>query len=524
MRVLLINPSITLHKMDVSPPSKSALIGLGYVASALRSDNHNVNILDCMISSNYHYSIDSDFSRYGLSDKEIFDRISEVRPDVVGVSCMFTSYFMDAHNVARIAKEYDPNILVVFGGSHATQFPDRVLRDKNVDVTVIGEGEVTIREILKRFEINEGFGGVKGTIYRVDGRVVEEPRRQFIRNLDNIPFPAWDLLEKDMEVIAKEHKANKFLMRKPLGYILTSRGCPNNCYFCSVKLSWGRRWRYRSAANVVDEIEYLKNKYGYREFHFVDDNSSVSRKRMHEICDEILMRKMDIKIATPTGIAIQTLDREILEKMKKAGFYRLCFGIESGDPESQKIIKKYIRLDKAKKIIAVANDLGFWTAATFIIGHPHETMKEIRATIDFAKESNLDFAIFYLLVPQPGTVAYEILKGQGMIDLDKYLDPGSDDWYKISITYSNGIKTRYFSNSELQDMLSKVYREFIIHKMFSYRTYLNICKKARSMEDVIYLIRLSSVAVRMVLKLGKKLSNLSIYSNTNKKTLSKIEM
>jgi radical SAM superfamily enzyme YgiQ (UPF0313 family) len=233
---------------------------------------------------------------------------------------------------------------------------------------------------------------------------------------------------------------------------------------------------------------------------------------MHEICDELLKRKLNIKLATPTGIAIDTLDKEILTKMKRAGFYRLCFGIESGDPETQRIIKKRIDLNRAKEIISQANKLGFWTSGTFIIGFPHETMKEIKATIDFAKRSNMDFAIIYLLTPQPGTEVYNIFKQQGLIDLDAYIDPNSDDWYKISITYCNGFKTVLFSNEELQNILSKAYKGFLIYKLFSPQTYLNLLRKIKSMEDIVYLLRLVTIPIGMLLKIifGKRLSNVSI--------------
>lgn len=512
MKILLIYPPITLHKLDVSPPSKSALIGLGYIGSVLQKAGHNVKIVDCMVSSSYNYSLDANFTRYGLSDEKILDKIKTFQPDVVGVSCMFTSYFKDAHNIAKIVKEYNKDIFVVFGGAHASTFPEAVMKDENVDVVIIGEGENTIVELIESYKNKNSFAGIKGIIHRIDGKLnIEEPRG-FIQNLDEIPFPAWELLEEDLKTIGQENLNNKFLMRKPIGYILTSRGCPNDCYFCSVKLIWERKWRARSAKNVIDEIEFLKNRYGFREFHFVDDNSSVSKKRMHEICDELIKRKLDIKVATPTGIAIGTLDREVLTKMKKAGFYRLCFGIESGSPQTQEIIKKRINLNKAKEVISEANRIGFWTSATFIIGFPHETMENIKATIDFIKESNMDFAIVYLLTPQPGTEVYDIFKKQGLIDLDAYIDPHSEDWYKISITYSNGFKTIRFSNEELQHILSGIYKQFIIYKLFSFQTYINILRKIKSIEDLVYTKNLISIPASMCIKLilGKALSNVSI--------------
>ncbi|MFH1507997.1 MAG: radical SAM protein, partial [Candidatus Omnitrophota bacterium] len=295
------------------------------------------------------------------------------------------------------------------------------------------------------------------------------------------------------------------------------------CYFCSVKLAWSRKWRSRSAKNVVDEIEFLKNKYGYREFHFVDDNSSVSKKRMIEICDELIKRKLDVKLATPTGIAIATLDKEVLGKMKKAGFYRLCFGLETGNPQSQIIIKKRVNLEKAKEVIKVANSLGFWTSATFILGFPHETMLEFNNTIRFTQETNMDFAIFYLLTPQPGTEVYNILKEQGLIDLDRYIDPKSEDWYKIGITYCNGFKTSLFSNQELQDILAKAYKDFLFYKLRSLSSYMNLVKKIKNWEDFRYMLGLASVPLNMILGmlLGNKLSNVSIRDKD--KELSNIE-
>ncbi|MBU1122656.1 MAG: radical SAM protein [Candidatus Omnitrophica bacterium] len=431
---------------------------------------------------------------------------------------MFTPYFKDAHNIAKIVKEHNKNTLVVFGGAHASTFTDKVMADSNVDVVVVGEGEVTIREVLKRYKEKRYFEGVKGIVHRVNGIIKKETSQEPIQNLDEISFPAWDLLERDMEVVRQEQIKNKFLMRKPVGAILTSRGCPKECYFCSVKLMWGRKWRMRSARNVVDEIEFLKKKYGYREFHFVDDNSSVSKARMHEICDELLKRKLNVKVATPTGIAIETLDKEILSKMKKAGFYRLCFGIESGSPDSQKIIKKRVDLDRAKKVIAQANALGFWTAATFIVGFPHDTKKEIEATIAFIKTANLDFIICYLLVPQIGTEVYNILKQQGLIDLDKYVDVYSADWHKISLMYNHGFKTLAFSNEDLQNMLSQIYKAYLFYKIFSLRTYINLLRKIKSFEDFVYMAKLLSLPAKMVTKMvfGDKLSNTTMQGRVKK--------
>jgi len=162
MKILLIYPPITLHKSDVSSPAKSTLIGLGYVGAALKKAHHHVEIIDSLVSSHRHYFIDSTFTRYGLSDRDILEKVHTFAPHVVGISSMFTSYFKDAHNVARIVKKHNKNILVIFGGAHTTTFPDIVMKDYNVDLSVIGEGEITICEVLDRFRDKKDFHGVKG--------------------------------------------------------------------------------------------------------------------------------------------------------------------------------------------------------------------------------------------------------------------------------------------------------------------------------------------------------------------------
>jgi magnesium-protoporphyrin IX monomethyl ester (oxidative) cyclase len=409
-----------------------------------------------------------------MTDQEISEEIDKFNPNVVGISCMFTTYAEDAHRIAKLAKR--PDRLVVFGGAHASTFPEETLADPNVDTVVVGEGE------------NWTPTG-KGIF-----------RNKLEKDLDKFPFPAWDLLNGDMQVIKDLGLKNKFIMRRPAIHLITSRGCPRDCYFCSVKLIWGRNWRARTAKNIVDEIELLA-KGGYREFYFMDDNFSVSKERTYQICDEIIKRGLDIRLAAPTGIAISNLDRGLLTRMKQAGFYRLCFGIETANPESQKIIKKRVDIKHAKEVIKIANDLGFWTSATFIVGLPHETMVEINDTFNFIVETGMDFPVIHLLNPQPKTEVYEIMEAQGLITED----------YDLNFAMGNGFKTHLFSNSELHEIVAKLYKDFLIKKIFSLRTYINLIKKIKNMEDFRYMLGLASMPLEMLKNslLGKKLSVIS---------------
>ncbi len=464
MRILLIYPTITPTKFDVTPPIKTLLIGLAYVGASLRDKGHEVKIMDCVRTPERQ-----------MIDYEIREEIDKFNPNIIGISCMFTTYLDDALRIAKIAKR--PNRLVVFGGAHSSTFPGEISLNPYIDAVVVGEGENW--ELTKR--------GIQQPILEQD--------------LDRFPFPAWDLLKDDMETIKKMGLKNKFIMRRPPIHLITSRGCPRECYFCSVKLIWGRNWRARSAVNVVREIEQLY-KEGYKEFYFMDDNFSVSKERIHKICDEIIGRGLKIKLAAPTGVAVDTLDEPLLRKMKKAGFYRLCFGIETANAESQKIIKKRVDLDQAQKIIKIANQLGFWTSATFIIGFPHETLKEINETFDFMVETGMDFPVIHLLNPQPKTEVYDIMKQEGLI---------TDD-YDLSFVIGNGFKTHLFSNKDLHNVVANLYKSFLIKKLLSWRTYTNLIKKIRNFEDFRYMLGLSTIPIGMLKNafLGRKLSVISM--------------
>jgi anaerobic magnesium-protoporphyrin IX monomethyl ester cyclase len=243
----------------------------------------------------------------------------------------------------------------------------------------------------------------------------------------------------------------------------------------------------------------LVREQGFKEIHFVDDNCSVSRHRMLELCDEITRRRIEVKIATPSGIAINTLDEEVLVRMKGAGFYRLCFGIETGDSTSQRLIDKRVDLEKARSVIALANRLGFWTSATFIIGHPHEGWKEIRATIEFAKQTHLDFAVFAILIPQIGTRAFRQMKTNALVDFDEsWADPARTDWHRIALVYAHGARTDQFTNQDLQQIRTVAYREFILHKVRSPQTYLNLLRKVKTSEDLLYLLRMTIIPAVML--------------------------
>ncbi|TDA31763.1 MAG: hypothetical protein DSO03_04235 [Hadesarchaea archaeon] len=217
--------------------------------------------------------------------------------------------------------------------------------------------------------------------------------------MDLLPFPAWHLFPLDEYFEVKGHAA---ATRGRVAPVLTSRGCVNRCIFCSVPLVWGC-WRARSPANVVEEIEWLVEKWGVEEVHFEDDNLSLDRERMKGICREMVRRRVEVDWATPNGIDVRTLTADLLEEMRKAGCYWLSFGLEHGDPLFRERMGKSFQPSHVKRIVKRAKELGIWTHAFFMVGWPWETKESLERTLRFAEEVGVDFATFFVVVPFPGT-------------------------------------------------------------------------------------------------------------------------
>lgn len=473
IKVLLINPFLSVFFDDpagISPP-----LGLAYLAAYLRSKGVLVKILDIAAEGKDKPKEIGQRLRYDLEEKEIIKRIKNYDPKIVGITCQSTLHAKDAHETAGIIKKVDKKILTVMGGAHPSALPEEVLKDENIDVVIRGEGEITLWDVVKSYSENGILSGIKGISFRMNNKVIHNSSRPLINNLDQLPLPAWDLLprEKYLEEIKKN---TNYLMNNEVSWMISSRGCPGNCIYCAVRTVWGRSWRGRSPKNVVDEIETLVSKYGVREIHFLDDSMAVDRERLLNICEEIIKRKLHIKWTTPNGIAVWMMDRDLLLKMKKSGCYRLTFGLESGNKEilNDFVGKKY-DFEKAKKIISFASSIGLWTVGTFIIGFPYETKEQIRDTVNFAVSTDLDFAVFYIANPFPGTPMYEIYKKEGLLP-----PSGLSEVVR-------GCRTKNFTHDELKLVQEQAFSKFLQSRIKRPSLFLN---KIRSIEDFKYFLKL----------------------------------
>ena len=328
--IVLINPYYSQKKEYYSFNLPAAPLGLTYLAGYLRRFGLASKIVELGVFDIKQAILLKDRVRFGISDKKILKILQKERPKIVGITSMYSVYYRDVIEIAQTIKKFNRKIKVVIGGNHASSYWNFVLKDKNIDFVVIGEGEQTFLElcqvILKR---KKNYENIKGIAFNKKGEVIRTPVRELISNLDDIPFPARDLVVFEKYLATPQH--NPYLMRYPSATLITSRGCPGKCVYCTVRAVWGRTWRGRNPQNVVDEIEELVKKYGVREIAPLDDSASVNKKRWNAICDELISRKLDIKWSTPNGIAHWTLDKPTIKKMYEAGCYRITFGIESGN-------------------------------------------------------------------------------------------------------------------------------------------------------------------------------------------------
>lgn len=415
MRILLIQPPYDLFDDDerqAMPP-----LGLAYVAAALEREGHEVRILDCVVEGFDKLTPRPDGRRrHGLGDAAITAAIADYRPAVVGVSCLFSAQAPAAHHVCRLTRQVDPGIRTIMGGAHPSAVPDEVLADLAVDACVIGEGEQTMARLVRELEAGR-FPPTdeSGLAARRNGAVRIGRRDEAPRDLDTLPMPARHLLRMDLYLRYRSpHGA--YVKQHPVTNMVTSRGCPAKCSFCSIHTVWGRRFRYHSAGRVLAEMEHLVEQYGVRELQFEDDNLTLNKQRMREICRGMIGRKLGLTWTTPNGAAIWALDEELVGLMRRAGCHHLTLAVESGDQNVlRNIIGKPLDLSRVRPIVDACRSEGMGVSLFFVVGFPGETKEEIRRTFDFAMNLDVDQACFFTATPYPGTAMFRQCVESGLL-------------------------------------------------------------------------------------------------------------
>jgi len=387
LKVLLFNPPYWVgDKIPLGYQRTPAVpLGLCYIASTMESRGITTKI------------IDMDLGNIRLD--EVGQIIADLDPDVVGLTS-FTCNHANAIKIAKAVKSCKQETVVVLGGVHATFMHKEILEAvPEVDIVVRYEGEYTMCDIIDALEHGKKLASVDGITYRHGGKVISTPLRQRIENLDELPFPALHLLEPPIEnYISKGEK-------KGLP-ILTTRGCPFECIFCSTTALHGRKYRTRSIGNVLDEVEHLKDKYKVNVISFVDDNFTMQNDRILALCNEITKRNLIIEWGCSTRIDL--LSEDLMKAMRSAGCGNIFFGIESASQEVLDTIRKGFSIKKAKEIVGTAEKLGMKTHCSFIIGLPGETAESLNRMVEFVQEVKPSARVLpNILDVLPGTELWE---------------------------------------------------------------------------------------------------------------------
>jgi anaerobic magnesium-protoporphyrin IX monomethyl ester cyclase len=401
MDAVFINPltsGVGINDATVEPP-----LGLAYLAAMLEKTGRKCAIVDA--------------NALRLTPA---DAVSKVPGDTRLVGIYIYSFNYDAvRETAALCRKNLPRAVVLLGGPTASAAPEQVLEDIPCDGLVRGEGEYALVRVMENLDAGRlpMDSEVPGAAWREKGRVVMNPVRR-IEDLDAIPFPAYHLLPP---LSAYRSRCRK----SPVAAMVTSRGCPYQCSFCS-KDVFQRMVTYRSAANVLDEIDYLRQRFGVRQIDIFDDNFAQNRSRLDEILDGLIARGAGLAVNLQSGIRTEIIEPPLLAKMRRAGFYKLGFGIESADPEVLRLCRKRLDLDRAAEAIRAAKKAGFFVHGFFVIGLPGETDEGFRRTLEFARRMDFDIANFFLAIPFVGTELYDTVKASGrfLIDTTRNIDTG----------------------------------------------------------------------------------------------------
>jgi anaerobic magnesium-protoporphyrin IX monomethyl ester cyclase len=396
-----MRPYVTL----VNPPYPSGAhhhppftpLGLGYLAAVLEKNQYEVDVIDCQVLK--------------LSHEEFKSEIGKRQPNIVGITSTTLTY-KSGLQIAKIAKKVYPDCLTVLGGPHVTFWDDKALEEcPELDIVVRREGENTLLELVQRIEAGKSYHDVIGTTCRKDGKIVKNPDRPYIENLDELPFPAHHLWP--MERLRKYGTV--------VFPLVTSRGCVYWCDFCTAVRMFGRKYRMRNPKNVVDELEFLHKTYGANQFTFYDDAFTVDQYRTAEICKEIKNRKLQIKWDCETRVDMVT--KELLLNMKEAGCIAVWFGVESGSQRVIDAMGKGFSLAQTMSAFKWAKEVGLMAIAGAILGFPGETKETALKTIKLVEKISPDDVGYYIATPYPGTPMYDLVKENGWLkitDFDKY--------------------------------------------------------------------------------------------------------
>jgi radical SAM superfamily enzyme YgiQ (UPF0313 family) len=409
MRVQLFVPPGGYFAERWTQGSSMPPLGLLYIGAVLEKEGHEVRIVPADLLD--------------LSWNQVTSEIREFKPDLIGVTSTTENRFQ-SFKLVRVAKKARPEALTIMGGPHASMASEDCLENiAELDIVCRGEAEQTILELCSELEETRdlnALGSITGIAYKANGKVYSNARREQIHDLDSIPRPAYHLVPFEKYNFRFEVPGKGLL---PAVNMMSSRGCPFNCNFCATPINWGRAVRMRSPENIVEEIEFLIDRYRVKVIFFFDDTFNTNPKRVHEICDLIIERKLDIYFKC--DIRMDIVDKPLIEKMKQAGLFHLSFGLEAGSERVRnEIVCKKVNIDDFHNLVKWCQELEIIPNAFFIFSHPTETWEEAQETIAIIEKykESIESSIAILHI-YPGTPLEKTAKDMGIL-------PGDFTWTK----------------------------------------------------------------------------------------------
>lgn len=426
---------IKVREPSVSIPEVTPPLGIMYLAGYLRKyrpDMDNVQIFDLSVQS----------------EDYVFGNLKDA--DIVGLSSTNRDGLFLAKVTEKIRK-VNTNCALVLGGPIVSSLINELYDNFDIDFAVAYEGERTFLELIRKLDGNSvSFESIQGIVYKNGGSRFTG-RRETIENLDDeIPFPAWDLIMENP--LSGEYWKRKsfafFRMENKYMGLFTSRGCPYRCIYCHD--IFAKRFRAHSAERVVAEIEYLNTNFGLRDFEFYDDTFNFDKERTREICDLIIDKHLKINMYFPNGLRSDRLEKDIVEKLAKAGTRVMCFAIETVSERLQKLLRRNLKFENINNMIQIAVQNGIHAEGFFMLGHPTETKKEMLQTIDFAVKSPLHSAAVSIAIPQKGTELFSKYIG------DNNPQNLGEGYYEYSSSISQ------LPSNEVRKLLARTFLKFYL--------------------------------------------------------------
>lgn len=467
MKVVLINPppgiAQGINSAMVMPP-----LGLLYLGAVLERGGHDVQILDAHLM--------------GLDCVQIAERF-DFKPDLIGLSTNITNSKESFECANRLKRAY-PDALVILGGPYVSALAAFDFNKyQGVDGVVVGEGELTLLEVVDSLGHRDKLANIKGFRYKGPLVNIHSNLRPLISDLDSLPLPAYHLLTG-----LRKYKTRS--RGSPAGFIFTSRGCPYGCTFCNRSI-FGSTWRAHSPERVIREIDCLVKNFGIRQLDVLDDNFCLDKERATKIFDGIIKSGYKLWINLQHGVRIDSLDRELLLQMKKAGVFKIGFAIETADQDIQNSIKKKIDLSRALEIVETARSLGFITHAFFILGFPGDSPVTMKKTIDFSIRMNPHFANFALCCPMPGTELFEEIRSRPRFLQN--MEDGADSGFFGGKAF---FATDFMTKEDVTLYFRMAYKNFYLRA----RKVIDILKTIRSLTELMWFMRALFDSLKIAIK------------------------